>query len=155
MVAFCFQTCLCFSAKRPWCLRGSNQYQLVSPPKHFLSVKRQSMYWRECLIYTCLGNQPATHRSVGSLAVYQQGNFCALFSVDDPLSLFHNGTSLLFCPIMKSLWKENLSVSPHHLQNNARNTQVLNKYFLDDEFNNLWKWNMCTQIKNMKYLPNH
>jgi len=43
------------------------------------------------LIYTCLGNQPATHRNAGSLAVNQQGNFCPLFFIDDPFRLFHNG----------------------------------------------------------------
>lgn len=130
MVAFCFQACLCFWTKKIVVFEGFQPVPTCVPPKHFLSVKRQSMYWRECLIYTCLGNQPATHRSVGSLAVNQQGNFCALFSLHDPLSSFHNGAPLSFCPIMKSLWIENLSVSPQQFQgqSNAWYIQVLSIY---------------------------
>lgn len=130
------------------------------PPKHFLSVKRQSMYWRECLIYTCLGNQPATHRSVGSLAVNQQGNFCALFSVHDPLSLFHNGAPLSLCPVMKSLWIENLN--PYlHSNSRARAMPDVSRCSINNTLVGRWikhlmeMMKMCTQLKNLKYLSNY
>ena len=61
------------------------------PPSTFYQHEDKARNWRECLIYTCLGNQPATHRNAGSLAVNQQGSFCLLFFIDDPFSLFHNG----------------------------------------------------------------
>lgn len=39
MVTFCFQTYPCFLEKHWWCLRGSDQYQLVSPQALIIGKK--------------------------------------------------------------------------------------------------------------------